>query len=294
MPSFRQRMGLAPMEKQLQTTEIDADLRAQIWNVLHITLWNRWEPVPDAYSMHERSDAAKNVDHLVKMIWIHHFKRPIDTIPYRFNGSGESVYRTLREIVMDGDWDRVYDLVDFIVNHAEPPKDRDALARVMNQVLTNENSGFRFVGLELTQITAPAEIEAVESALQTASKAVRVHLAEALSKLSDRKNPDFRNSIKESISAVEAACRVVANKPNATLGQCLGAIQKVKPLHGAFVEALNRLYGYTSDADQGIRHAASDEATPVTKADAQFMLVACSAFINYLWSVAAEVGMKIE
>jgi hypothetical protein len=40
------------------------------------------------------------------------------------------------------------------------------------------------------------------------------------------------------------------------------------------------MYGYTSDAE-GIRHALLEEPT-LEQADAIFMLVTCSAFVNYL------------
>ena len=45
-------------------------------------------------------------------------------------------------------------------------------------------------------------------------------------------------------------------------------------------DAFNKLYGYASDSD-GIRHALSKE-TGYKQEDAIFMLVACSAFVNYL------------
>jgi len=51
-------------------------------------------------------------------------------------------------------------------------------------------------------------------------------------------------------------------------------------IHPAFEGALEKMYGYTSDA-QGIRHALLDEST-LDSADALFMLVSCSAFVNYL------------
>jgi hypothetical protein len=51
------------------------------------------------------------------------------------------------------------------------------------------------------------------------------------------------------------------------------------------------LYGYTSDAN-GIRHALLEEAQ-LTFEDAQFMLVACSAFVNYLTATAARHGTKL-
>jgi hypothetical protein len=111
--------------------------------------------------------------------------------------------------------------------------------------------------------------------------------------LSDRKNPDYRNSIKESISAVEAACQAVSRKTNATLSDCIKALKEQKPLHPALEQALIKLYAYTSD-EGGIRHALSDaDATP-SHADAKFMLVGCAAFVNYLWTKATELGLKIK
>jgi hypothetical protein len=58
------------------------------------------------------------------------------------------------------------------------------------------------------------------------------------------------------------------------------------PFHPAFKQSLEKLYTWTKDAS-GIRHSIKD-ATSVTKADAQFMVVACSAFANYLFAREAE------
>jgi hypothetical protein len=51
-------------------------------------------------------------------------------------------------------------------------------------------------------------------------------------------------------------------------------------------KAFESLYGYTSDAN-GIRHALMDAST-LGFADAKFMLVCCSAFVNFL--VAKDTG----
>ncbi|MGH6983986.1 MAG: hypothetical protein ACREEI_07150 [Stellaceae bacterium] len=56
-------------------------------------------------------------------------------------------------------------------------------------------------------------------------------------------------------------------------------------IHKARQDAFDKLYGYASDAD-GIRHALLDEEK-LTYEDAQFMLVTCSAFVNYLIAVAS-------
>lgn len=128
------------------------------------------------------------------------------------------------------------------------------------------------MGDTISEITSEAEIKGIERGLEDAEAPTKVHLETALRMLSDREAPDYRNSVKESISAVEAACRHITKLPGATLGD---ALKKVDNLHPAFSRAFSALYGYTSDAS-GIRHALTDEPT-VTYADAKFMLVARGA-----------------
>lgn len=48
-----------------------------------------------------------------------------------------------------------------------------------------------------------------------------------------------------------------------------------------------------ADRCSGIRHALKEDTMTPTYADARFMLVCCSAFTNYLWTVAAELDISI-
>ena len=68
-------------------------------------------------------------------------------------------------------------------------------------------------------------------------------------------------------------------------------LEKRIKLHGALKSAFNSLYGYTSGA-KGIRHALLEEAN-LTFDEAKFMLVSCSAFINYLKGTASGAGIKL-
>jgi len=83
-----------------------------------------------------------------------------------------------------------------------------------NSVLERELSAYRFVEGKITQITTEAEVSEIEEALEISkpSKAVNTHLKRALDLLADRKSPDYRNSIKEAISAVEAICNLITKK----------------------------------------------------------------------------------
>jgi hypothetical protein len=85
--------------------------------------------------------------------------------------------------------------------------------------------------------------------------------------------------------------KIVSGLPKATLGPALSAVEKKTALHTVLKEAFQKLYGYTSDA-QGIRHALMDETT-LDMEDAKFMLVSCSAFVNYLVVKAQKAGIKL-
>jgi hypothetical protein len=65
---------------------------------------------------------------------------------------------------------------------------------------------------KIAQITSEEEIVSIEEATTTTDqfKPVSIHLDQALDFLADRKSPDYRNSIKESISAVESMCKLIS------------------------------------------------------------------------------------
>jgi len=132
----------------------------------------------------------------------------------------------------------------------------------------------------LTKITSKEEINEIEEALKLPYESVKLHIDNALKLLSDKENPDYRNSIKESISAVESICKNIVDDPSATLGQSLNKIDKHLDLHPALKLAFKKLYGYTNDKD-GIRHSLMDKDT-IDFEDAKYMLVSCSAFVNYI------------
>lgn len=151
---------------------------------------------------------------------------------------------------------------------------------------------YRFVDNFVTKITSEEEIDTIEEALNSPLDAVKEHINRSLELLSDRENPDYRNSIKESISAVESICKILSKKRKATLTDALNKLDKKIPIHPAFKSGLDKLYGYTSD-EQGVRHSLTDKSN-IDFEDAKFILVASSAFVNFLLSKAVKAKIKIE
>ncbi len=158
----------------------------------------------------------------------------------------------------------------------------------MNSLLEGQGCAYRFVAEALAPISNPTEVFEVTKAAESAADPVAQHIREALQMLPPNPNSSPRNSVKESISAVEAALKYLTGKSTATLGEALKEFEsKYGPLHESIRRGLNHLYAY-SNGPEGIRHALVDDAAEVTVDDARFMVVTCSAFANYLISLAAR------
>lgn len=165
--------------------------------------------------------------------------------------------------------------VEIIARGDKNPRLSTLMSEKLNAVFEEWHVAYRLVNGRITDIDDKKEREAVEAAVRESA-----HIEKAIALLYNRDKPDYENSIKESISAVEEICREITGKPKATLGDCLRVIDDKAQMHGAFKEALTKLYGYTSD-ESGIRHAGLSGGE-VAFEEAKFMLVACSAFCNYL------------
>ncbi len=283
---FSERYGHLPVRSTLQINDIDEGLRNRLWNLICNKFFYSVPPYknvpkdflpsqPDAYQM-------------FKNLWHDHFKWRTDNI----GNSYTTALNTVRDHFIDGEWYGAYDLLEFFATSIPTYVGRKEFIESANEILKQEMAGYRFVSGRIVQITSEEEISAIEQALglPDSLKPVKEHLSQALSLLADRKAPDYRNSIKESISAIESLSKIVSGLPKATLSPALSAVEKKTALHTVLKEAFQKLYGYTSDA-QGIRHALMDEQT-LDMEDAKFMLVSCSAFVNYLVVKAQKAGIK--
>ncbi|MNM90504.1 hypothetical protein D3C81_1027690 [compost metagenome] len=267
-------MGLAPTHKVAQVESIDNELTASLWNVLTIHLFSKYS---QNYNLDDDNLGLSNFHGFAQALYSDFFKKPVDQIPNRWSTFKQNV----REYFFNAPWHRAYSFLEFLVELNYMGYSM-LLIEELNKVLNRENSAYRFVLGKVTPITSPEEIEEVVSAIFKSDRyaGVRIHLQRSLGLLTDKENPDYRNSIKESISAVESLVKKLVGDEKATLGTALKILEDKHNLHASMKSAFLKLYGYTSDAG-GIRHALLDTTTVPTKADARFMLICCSAFINF-------------
>jgi len=285
---FSQRIGKTSATKQLQIDSVDDELKNGLWNGLKIF-------VVDKLSRHNQYSRDTEFDIFCSILWHHYYKLPIDTIP-KYDSSSEEY---IRNSFFNGMWYDVYDLLEFIANidSNSVPIDTYKLKEFCNGIFEREFSGYRFIDDKICPITNENEVQEIEDAIETSGnftslRGANIHLKSALDKLSDKKAPDYRNSIKESISAIESVAKVISENAKDSLGAALDKIKGKIKLHQSLERGFKQLYGYTSDSD-GIRHALMDDHNCFFE-DAKYMLVSSSAFINYLISKSDKAGFKLK
>lgn len=194
------------------------------------------------------------------------------------------VFKRVEGVTLNALKNEVLDIVWFMINwFNDNTRDLQVdLQKYFNFYLEKECVGYRFVDMEIVNITDDEEIETINTTCNSKYNSCKIHIKKALGFLSDRNNPDYKNSIKESISAVESVCQIITNDEKATLGEAIKHIEeKGIKLHKALKNAFSALYGYTSN-EGGIRHAEGMFESNVTFDEAKYMLVSCCAFVNYL------------
>lgn len=285
MPSFAERLGRRPIRSVIQREELDAETRTELWNVFVVLR----EILDQAYQDTYRGDSTRY--DVVMALWTWEFKRPRDEMR-----SESAVWSELKSRVLTGEWFDVLDMAEAAVKYLDRYKTSatNDLASVMIGAFNNRFEHFlvayRFVGQELTPLDSSAEADAVATAQvdTNAFGGARHALDRAIVLLSDRQNPDYANSVKESILAVEAIVRTVTDE--STLGAGLARLEGAGlTIHPALRSSWSKMYGWVSDAD-GIRHAGLRGAD-VDQALAKYVLVACSAFVSYLIEEARKCGL---
>ncbi len=272
---------------------MDKDLRTSLWNLIY-TLYEEL----GHHGYYYWPAVAK---HLA----FHFFKSPIDDLP----DWSRECRNWIRGMYSALSWHEVYDFIEFLVEHhktmaigtpwssggtmAHPIK-KEELITTINVILESELSGFKFTSGVLSTITNETEIKEIESAIETANEkmlqGVQAHLTTALELLGKRPDPDYRNSIKESISAVESVAKLISGEEKAKgLKDPLNELSDKTYIHEALKKGFLSIYGYTSD-DEGIRHPILED-TNAGFDEAKFMLVSCSAFVNFLISKADAAGL---
>lgn len=269
---FSERIGIIKPKDVIERNDISNDLRNTLWTILI-------EFIIDNENYQSKFGTKySELENYFRDVWIGFFKLPIDELPWQYgNLEKYSAVDYLKKWFFNSEW---YQILDFIEFSSTYHKD---FTEICNGFLKKELSGYRFVDGLIVEIVSEEEINEIEHAIANSDKyqSVKDHLKTSLLLLSNKNNPDYRNSIKESISAVEALVKIITNSPGDTLGEALKIIETRHQIPKSLRSAFSSLYGYTSSSG-GIRHSFLENDIEINIEEARFMLITCSAFINYL------------
>lgn len=272
---FHERMGIKREEFPVQINSMNDPLRVDLWNVYYLFFCERLTN-SDRYSDHLKLIHFR--------IWIHFLKEEVDNYP-KYNI--KSYINKIKEFIKSEEWYKIYQLFEYTLSQIEDDDfhdlEIDSFEDSINSKLKENNSGYTLIQNIFLPITNETEIQEVETVFENSKlymlNGLKSHLHSAISNLSNKEKPDYRNSIKESISMVEIVARIIEPKEN-TLGKALNKLSKNQHINGTFKSAVEKLYAYTNGKN-GIRHAMmKDESINIE--DARYFLIACSAFSNYL------------
>lgn len=215
-------------------------------------------------------------------VWQFYFNKYI----YDYNDDENSVINYIYSDELN--WHEKLSLLEEIVAQGyklpycdpEEKKAIDDFVNSINSEFERLNYAYRFIDNNIVEITSKEEIESIENALKIENNGIKTHISTALQFLSQT-TPDYRNSIKESISAVGVMCREITSKN--TLGDALKYLESNGiRLPSQQKQGIVNIYNYANDSKTGIRHELLKEGYEAKYEDAIYMLVMCSAFINYI------------
>ena len=283
---YSDSMGLDSVNKLLQIEEFDNRTRTMLCNVLRELLEEIFE---HDYHLGRYTYSSIGLSNsFCKEILSEVFAELI-TLGQGRSYAWRIVYdEQIADVILNGFYNEVLDITWYICKWiSENMKyPHEGHYKVLNNFFEKECVGYRFVSGNIIRITDEVEIAEIEMAVASNYLGASEHLKKAVALLADRDNKDYKNCIKESISAVESVCKVIIGKENATLGEALRVLESKRGLKGQLKAAFEKLYNYTN-GQGGIRHAEGLFVSEVTHEEAKFMLVSCSAFVNYM---IAEYG----
>lgn len=264
---FSERYGYVKPEEAIIREQITPEIQNAMCNCLHF------------FSEQLRSDYY----YIKQYIWGYFLNQRIDL----FDSRPDIIKNYIQNDKIE--WFKKLDLIEKVIEKSYISEKTDivhSFTQLLNSEFERLNFAYRIVENQILEITSEQEIKTIETAIDNNKDNVRFHLNNALKLYAQRPDADYRNSIKESITSVEAFTREITGDKGLNLAKLESAGIKIPPI---LRNSFNIIYGYTNDPTTGIRHALMDEtAEYIPGADeALFMLVSCSAFINYLNSKKA-------
>lgn len=245
---FSDRNAGRSANNKMQLEQLDEHARMSLFNTF-VSLYN------DAF--HTIASAAVSAGGMVSDFWTRVLNEAYGK-PASYSKSRsfdeDKMLKIVGNTLLQDEYDDVLSFIEYLAGLF---KEKDRYlgtlrpCETFNAVFEREYMGYRFVNGHIVPITDGTEIHEIEEAVDSPIERADEHLRKAIRLLSDREAPDYGASMEESLRAVQAICSEMGVR-TASPGEALKKLE----------ERIDR--------------------TDVPFEEARFLLVASSAYINYL------------
>ncbi len=277
---FSDRNLINPISKIIRTDNFDEDTRISLFNALNNIV------------NHQIQAQNLNRDAISKIIK----EKLFNEVYYgNYEDRYESIIGDILSMFKTETYDVVLTMIEFLCNlvyefneayysHGLNWCSFDAgyvdVFKEMNKAFEEEYIGYRFVSNQIVKITNDEEIKAIDEATNTPFDKVNESIKKSIGFISETSSRDYKNSIKESITAAERLFNIILGTNGLTLSNALEQICSRIEINEYLKQAIRCLYKFASDSD-GIRHGNNKNDDQITFDEAKLILIICSGIVNY-------------
>lgn len=276
---FSDRNNIDSIPKEMQIDDLDERSRKSIYN-----LWSEIYVECRNACNYERG----NWDEVINPIYTKLYNQTLGPLK---SIKENALIAIIENTILNDKYNKIFDLLEYttklfeiVITYDTRILRRDSYYKRYNNLFEAEYIGYRFIDEIIVPITDPIEVQSIKQAFSDSYNKVREHLSKANRFLSDRDNPDYENSIKESISALEALAQIITktNGAQATFGKMSEKLVEQGVITSGMKAAFSALYGIASNC-RGVRHSGNN-GDEVSFEEAKYNLVISTAFVNYVMS----------
>lgn len=275
---FSDRNSIRPISKIMQVDEFDEDTRIVLFNSLNNIL------------NHQIKNLGFDEDKICKYMTENLFN---EVYYNEYKNKFEDWIRDILEMFKTETYDVILTIIEFVCslvyetnehyynhNHNHYYNEYYDTFKEMNDTFEEEYIGYRFVDNKIVKITNKEEIKSIEESASTPFDEVNKSISKAINFLSESSNKDYKNAIKEAIIAVEQLFNIILKKKGLVLSNALGEICDKIDIDVNLKDSIKSLYKYTNEVN-GIRHGNNKDSDDISFDEAKYVLLICSATINY-------------
>ena len=182
---------------------------------------------------------------------------------------------------------KFYDMCRFLIAHGSQGRE---IAAAIQRQLDTHNIGCQLVDGKFVPALSREEAEEVGRALTVPFPKARTHMEKAVSHFRNRERPDYANTVKEAISAVESLVKEWTGKKDVRSGLRQLARDEIlrrdpqasgegSGKRGSLVAALENVWGFATKTS---RHGLKSGESEPDSAEAGLILAVCASFVNYM------------